>query len=71
METDAIIQKSIRTDLSDCTILTVAHRLNTVMDSDRILVMDKGMIAEYDSPKNLLKDKDGIFHSLARQAGLV
>ncbi|KAI7899459.1 multi drug resistance-associated protein MRP [Cokeromyces recurvatus] len=71
VETDAIIQETIRKQFANCTILTIAHRINTVMDSDRILVLDKGMIAEFDSPKNLLTNKESQFYSLSKEAGLV
>lgn len=71
METDAIIQETIRREFADCTILTIAHRINTVMDSDRILVLDKGHIAEFDSPQRLVEDKNSIFYSMAHEAGLV
>ncbi|XP_067949298.1 multidrug resistance-associated protein 1-like [Watersipora subatra] len=70
LETDDLIQKTIRTAFADCTILTIAHRLNTIMDSDRILVLNKGMVAEFDTPENLLKDEEGIFSSMVREAGL-
>ncbi|KAJ1858822.1 hypothetical protein LPJ73_001864 [Coemansia sp. RSA 2703] len=62
--TDKIMQAVIRNKFSDCTVLTIAHRLNTVMDSDRILVMDRGQIAEFDSPKNLLSNKNSHFSQL-------
>ena len=55
LETDAQIQKVIRKHFADKTVLTIAHRINTVVDSDRILVLNKGKIAEFDSPQNLLK----------------
>ncbi|KAI8141790.1 multi drug resistance-associated protein MRP [Fennellomyces sp. T-0311] len=71
VETDSIIQETIRKQFADCTILTIAHRINTVMDSDRILVLDKGDIAEFDSPENLVRNKDSIFYSMAHEAGLV
>ena len=63
-------QKTIRTQFKDCTILTIAHRLNTILDSDRVIVFDKGMIAEFDTPEALLKDKDSIFHGMAKDAGI-
>ena len=64
-------QNTIRTQFTDCTILTIAHRLNTIMDSDRVIVLDQGKIAEYDSPQVLLSNKDSIFFSMAKSAGLV
>ncbi|KAG2236972.1 hypothetical protein INT48_002041 [Thamnidium elegans] len=70
VETDSIIQETIRRQFANCTILTIAHRINTVLDSDRILVLDKGSIAEFESPTNLLQDKESIFYSMAKEAGL-
>ncbi|XP_055636687.1 multidrug resistance-associated protein 1-like isoform X2 [Toxorhynchites rutilus septentrionalis] len=71
LETDDLIQKTIRTEFADCTILTIAHRLNTIMDSDRVLVLDKGLVAECDTPQNLLSDKTTIFYGMAKNAGIV
>ncbi|XP_059141156.1 multidrug resistance-associated protein 1-like [Physella acuta] len=71
METDELIQTTIRQEFQNCTILTIAHRLNTIMDYNRILVLDKGEVKEYDTPQNLLKNTDGIFYSMAKTAGLV
>ncbi|RLO05681.1 hypothetical protein DYB28_010329, partial [Aphanomyces astaci] len=62
--TDRLIQESIRDSFKDCTCLTIAHRINTILDSDRILVMDKGSAAEYDTPAQLLKNPKGIFTNL-------
>ncbi|KAJ1721490.1 hypothetical protein LPJ53_003999 [Coemansia erecta] len=69
-ETDAIIQQTIRREFRDCTVLTIAHRLNTVMDSDMILVIDNGMVAEYDTPDNLLANRYSIFTSLVSEASI-
>uniref|UniRef100_A0A915DNB5 Multidrug resistance-associated protein 1 n=1 Tax=Ditylenchus dipsaci TaxID=166011 RepID=A0A915DNB5_9BILA len=70
-ETDRLIQLSIRENFNSCTILTIAHRLNTVLDYDKILVMDAGKVVEYDTPNNLLSNPDSLFTSLAKHAGLV
>ncbi|XP_065414945.1 multidrug resistance-associated protein 1 isoform X9 [Chrysemys picta bellii] len=70
LETDDLIQSTIRTQFEDCTVLTIAHRLNTIMDYERVLVLDKGEIVECDSPTNLLQKK-GIFYSMAKDSGLV
>ncbi|KAF0696136.1 Aste57867_13082 [Aphanomyces stellatus] len=63
-DTDRLVQRSIRQVFSDCTCLTIAHRLHTIMDSDRILVMDRGAAVEFDTPHNLLKQRGGIFTAL-------
>ncbi|XP_060850595.1 probable multidrug resistance-associated protein lethal(2)03659 [Rhopalosiphum padi] len=68
-QTDALIQNTIRNKFRSCTVLTIAHRLNTVMDSDRVLVMDAGTIVEFDHPYNLLKNKDGFFYKMVEQTG--
>ena len=52
VETDSLIQSTIRKEFSDCTIITIAHRLNTIIDSNRVLVLDHGSIAEFDTPDN-------------------
>ncbi|KDO32614.1 hypothetical protein SPRG_03088 [Saprolegnia parasitica CBS 223.65] len=62
--TDRLIQQSIRDEFVDCTTLTIAHRINTILDCDRILVMDKGGAAEFDTPSELLKNPKGLFTNL-------
>ncbi|KAM8876676.1 ATP-binding cassette sub-family C member 3 isoform 1-T1 [Synchiropus picturatus] len=69
LETDDLIQSTIRTQFEDCTVFTIAHRLNTIMDYTRVLVLDKGQIAEFDTPSNLIAQK-GIFYNMAKDAGL-
>ncbi|RFU74096.1 cadmium factor [Trichoderma arundinaceum] len=70
IETDAMLQATLRSPLfSNRTIITVAHRLNTILDSDRVVVLDKGEVAEFDTPSELYK-KQGIFFNLMKQAGL-
>lgn len=70
VETDAMLQNTLRSELfSHRTIITVAHRINTILDSDRIVVLDKGEVVEFDTPQALLKQK-GIFYGLVKQSGL-
>ncbi|XP_047464661.1 ATP-binding cassette sub-family C member 3 isoform X1 [Mugil cephalus] len=69
LETDDLIQSTIRTQFEDCTVFTIAHRLNTIMDYTRVLVLDKGQVAEFDTPANLMS-KRGIFYGMAKDAGL-
>lgn len=71
LETDDLIQNTIRREFKDCTVLTIAHRLNTIMDSDRVIVLDGGYVAEYASPAKLLENRKSMFHSMAHDAGLV
>ncbi|RPD67396.1 P-loop containing nucleoside triphosphate hydrolase protein [Lentinus tigrinus ALCF2SS1-6] len=69
-ETDTVIQRSLREAVSkDTTVLTIAHRLQTIMDADKILVLDSGHVAEFGSPAELLKNKDGIFTALVDESG--
>ena len=69
-ETDAFIQKMLRSRFPETTLVTIAHRLNTIMDYDYVLVMDKGRAAEFDSPANLLSIKDGVFSELVNSTGV-
>ncbi|KAF9919570.1 Multidrug resistance-associated protein 1 [Linnemannia zychae] len=71
IETDELIQKTIRTEFADRTILTIAHRIKTVMDSNRILVLEKGQVEEFDKPSVLLQKEGSLFYRLAEQAGEV
>jgi ABC-type multidrug transport system fused ATPase/permease subunit len=68
-ETDARIQNVIATGFQGCTILCIAHRLRTIVNYDRILVMDKGECAEFDTPKNLWL-QNGIFRSMCDKSGI-
>uniref|UniRef100_A0A8B9ISC9 MRP1 protein n=1 Tax=Amazona collaria TaxID=241587 RepID=A0A8B9ISC9_9PSIT len=69
MEMDNLVQSTIKREFHNCTILTIAHRLHTVMDSERVLVLDAGRILEYDTPHNLLQQK-GAFSEMAAEAGI-
>uniref|UniRef100_A0A8C7CCA6 Uncharacterized protein n=1 Tax=Oncorhynchus kisutch TaxID=8019 RepID=A0A8C7CCA6_ONCKI len=69
LETDSLIQKTIRREFSHCTVLTIAHRLHSILDSSRVMVLDAGKIVEFDSPSTLF-NKQGHFYSMARDAGI-
>ncbi|KAJ8721589.1 hypothetical protein PYW07_002364 [Mythimna separata] len=71
LETDELIQKTIRSEFAQCTVLTIAHRLNTIMDSTKVMVLDKGQLVEFAPPGELLQDKNSIFYGMAKDAGLV
>jgi ATP-binding cassette, subfamily C (CFTR/MRP), member 1 len=71
IETDALLQDTLRSNIfKDRTILTIAHRINTILDSDRIVVLDAGRVAEFDTPATLIQ-KRGLFYELVREAGLL
>ncbi|CAK8679779.1 unnamed protein product [Clavelina lepadiformis] len=70
LKTDDLIQQTIRTQFRECTVVTIAHRLNTIMDYDRIMVLDAGELKEFESPAQLIKQQS-IFYGMAKDAGLV
>ncbi|KAL8710947.1 MAG: hypothetical protein Q9220_004546 [cf. Caloplaca sp. 1 TL-2023] len=71
VETDALLQTTLRSSMfKDRTILTIAHRINTILDSDRIVVLDRGSVAEFDTPSALVRRK-GLFYELVKEAGLL
>lgn len=70
LETDDLVQATIRKEFIDCTVLTIAHRLNTIMDSNRVMVLGAGKILEYDSPENLMANQESVFYGMAKDAGL-
>ncbi|NXQ50905.1 MRP1 protein, partial [Catharus fuscescens] len=69
LETDKLIQSTIKSQFEECTVLTIAHRLNTIMDYTRVLVLERGEVVECGSPDQLLQEK-GIFYSMAKDSGL-
>ncbi|XP_054556332.1 multidrug resistance-associated protein 1-like isoform X2 [Talpa occidentalis] len=68
-ETDNLVQSTIRKEFSNCTVLTIAHRLHSVIDSDRVLVLDSGRIIEFETPQNLIHQK-GLFFEMIKEAGI-
>ena len=68
-DTDAVLQTCIREIFADATILTIAHRLHTIMDSTQVMLFDKGRLKEYDEPATLLEDPDSLFTALVNDTG--
>ena len=69
LETDELIGATIETTFKNYTILIVAHRLNTIIEMDKILVMDAGRVVEFDAPYLLLQNESGVFFSMVKQTG--
>ncbi|KAM6551936.1 hypothetical protein CsatB_001744 [Cannabis sativa] len=69
VRTDALIQKTIREEFKSCTMLIIAHRLNTIIDCDRIILLDAGRVLEYDSPEELLSRENSAFSKMVQSTG--
>ncbi|XP_051136193.1 ABC transporter C family member 2-like isoform X2 [Andrographis paniculata] len=69
VRTDALIQRTIHEEFKSCTMLIVSHRLDTIMDCDSILLLDAGLVVEYDSPKTLLQNEEGAFSRMVQSTG--
>ncbi|CAL8146547.1 unnamed protein product [Orchesella dallaii] len=67
LDTDELIQQTIRKEFKESTVITIAHRLNTIMDSDRVIVLENGEIQEFDSPQNLLANENSIFSQMSKE----
>jgi ATP-binding cassette, subfamily C (CFTR/MRP), member 1 len=71
VETDSLLQTTLRSSIfQDRTIITIAHRINTILDSDKIVVLQQGKVAEFDTPTELIRRK-GLFYELVKEAGLI
>ncbi|KAL8091101.1 ABC transporter C family member 12-like isoform X1 [Apium graveolens] len=70
VSTDALIQNTVREEFKTCTMLIIAHRLNTIIDSDKILVLDAGQVREYDAPEKLLSNETGAFSKMIQSTGV-
>lgn len=71
VETDKLVQQVIRKEFKDRTILTIAHRLNTILDSDKVIVLDFGKVIEFDAPSTLMQDPSTMFSALCRRGGIL
>ena len=69
-KTERLIQESIMKVLKDSTVITIAHRIKTIIKYDRILVLSDGMIKEFDTPENLLKIQNGLFNELYKESAI-
>lgn len=69
LQTDELIQKTIRESFASCTVMTIAHRLHTIIDSDRIMVLEKGRLMELDAPATLLTNPNSLFYQLVNETG--
>jgi ATP-binding cassette, subfamily C (CFTR/MRP), member 4 len=67
--TDQLIQNTIKTQFAECTVFTIAHRLHTVIDSDRVMVMEAGRLVEFGHAHELLHKEGGVFRSLVEHTG--
>lgn len=70
MKTEEKIQNALKLIMSNSTILTIAHRIKTIINYDRILVLDDGKVAEFDTPENLLRNKDSLFYQLYSKSAI-
>jgi ABC-type multidrug transport system fused ATPase/permease subunit len=68
-ESDKLIQSSIQKNFGDSTVISIAHRINTIVGFDKVLVLDHGQMVEFDSPRNLLSNKESLFYQLAEATG--
>ncbi|KAL5977121.1 Canalicular multispecific organic anion transporter 1 [Asimina triloba] len=69
VQTDALIQKTIREEFKSCTMLIIAHRLNTIIDCDRVLLLDAGQVLEFDTPEDLLLNERSAFSKMVQSTG--
>ena len=69
MKTDEAIQRVIRKDFADSTVITIAHRINTIIDFDRIVILDKGKVVEAGSPLSLLDNENGFLNHMVQSMG--
>ena len=69
MRTDALVQQVIREVFVGCTVLTIAHRIHTISDSDKIMVLSEGRVAEYGTPCDLLATNGSMYRALVESSG--
>lgn len=70
IKTEDVIQKAINEVMKHSTVITIAHRIKTIINYDKILVLDYGEIKEYDSPRNLIQNQNSLFYELYKRSSL-
>ncbi|KAJ8978758.1 hypothetical protein NQ317_017481 [Molorchus minor] len=70
-ETSILIHETMKQHFSSCTVITIAHRLHTVLNCDKVMVVESGQVVEYDDPNILLKNTSGVFFNMVKSSGLV
>ncbi|XP_046390511.1 ATP-binding cassette sub-family C member 5-like [Ischnura elegans] len=70
LETDSLIQNTVREEFSSCTVITIAHRIHTITSYDRVMVLDAGKVVEFDKPEALMIRPDSQFHQMMEAAGI-
>jgi len=68
-KTDQMVQDLIKSEFKDTTVITIAHRLNTIIQYDNLIVLKEGKLEQYDNPLNLLNDENGYFCNLVKESG--
>lgn len=69
MDTDALIQRSIRQEFTDSTLIVIAHRLSTIADFDKILVLGEGKVVEFGKARDLMELEGGVFRGMVKESG--
>jgi ABC-type multidrug transport system fused ATPase/permease subunit len=70
VRTEEFIQNAVKTSFKNVTVITIAHRIKTIIDYDRIMVLDAGEVKEFDTPDNLIQNKNSIFYQLYNESGI-
>jgi len=67
--TDSLVQRTIRDEFSNSLLITIAHRIRTIIDYDRLVVLDQGRVVEFDTPLNLIQKEGGVFRGMCLKSG--